>query len=232
MSFPAEEKLDEFLMDGGETRLSAEMQKHLTARAASASSSSSSKADEQYYYYLLRELAVFLNDKGVELESKEQPLKRKKIEVSAEAERLLRDSAAFLSDSRPPADFVVYQDGTLSTEGRVDSASSRPPIFDGSVANATPPPLGGPGAGASGGAGTILHLACALDVPLALAFLLAMGADARASHTAFRRLLIHESACNGSIKCLTLLLELGQKHGDNEAAKESSSNLSSSSTLR
>jgi hypothetical protein len=38
-----------------------------------------------------------------------------------------------------------------------------------------------------------------------------MGADARASHTAFRRLMIHEAACNGSIHCLRLLLEMGNK---------------------
>ena len=80
-------------------------------------------------------------------------------------------------------------------------SSTGPPLFDGSVANAR------------GCASTIMHLACALDVPLALAFLLAMGADARASHTAFRRLMVHEAACNGSIQCLALLLELGEKFG-------------------
>jgi ankyrin repeat protein len=88
---------------------------------------------------------------------------------------------------------------------------NNPPIFDGAVANATPPPLGGAAAGASGGSGTVLHLACALDRPLILAFLLIMGADGRASHTAFRRLMIHEAACNGSINCLRLLLEMGRK---------------------
>ena len=40
-----------------------------------------------------------------------------------------------------------------------------------------------------------------------------MGADARASHTAFRRLMVHEATCNGSIQCLALLLELGEKFG-------------------
>jgi len=220
--------------------ISPEIQKRLAKAASSSSSSPSLKppppSDDQSYHYLLRELAVLLNEKGMsDLESMKQAAaaaaagqhqqppqlkKLKKIEVSAEAERLLRDAAAVLSDTRPPPDFVVYPDGTFSTEGRratdLSSATMRPPIFDGGVANATPPPLGGPGAGASGGAGTILHLACALDVPLVLAFLLAMGADARATHTAFRRLLIHESACNGSINCLTLLLELGQRHGDND----------------
>jgi ankyrin repeat protein len=43
---------------------------------------------------------------------------------------------------------------------------------------------------------------------------LRMGADARATHTVFRRLMIHEAACNGSIQCLTLLLELGQRYGE------------------
>ena len=41
-----------------------------------------------------------------------------------------------------------------------------------------------------------------------------MGADTRASHTAFRRLVQHEAACNGSIQCLTLLLELGNRYGE------------------
>lgn len=123
-------------------------------------------------------------------------------EASEGVNRLLWDSAAIYSDARPPSNFVVYNANSRREEG--------PPLFDGSVANATPPPLGGISAGPSGGSGTILHLACALDLPLALAFLLATGADARSSHTAFRRLMIHEAACNGSIQCLTLLLELGR----------------------
>jgi hypothetical protein len=44
-----------------------------------------------------------------------------------------------------------------------------------------------------------------------------MGADGRASHTAFRRLMIHEAACNGSINCLTLLLEMGHKFANKAA---------------
>lgn len=178
--------------------------------------------DQSSYYVLLRELAAFLSEKHYELE-REQPLKKKKIEIAADAEQMLRDAATSLSDARPPADFVVFADGTLGLDGHRPS-STRPPIFDGGVANATPPPLGGPGTGAFGGSGTILHLACALDVPLALAFLLAMHADARASHTAFRRLMIHEAACNGSIGCLTLLLELAEKFGDKDAANGVSSN--------
>jgi hypothetical protein len=169
------------------------------------------KDDNQSFYTVLKELAIFMNEKIDEKEENEQPTKKKRIEASSDVERLLGDASAVFTDSRPPADFVVYEDGDMSTHERSDAVG--PPIFDGSVANATPPPLGGPGAGASGGAGTILHLACALDVPLALALFLALGADARASHTAFRRLMIHEAACCGSIQCLTLLLELGAKYG-------------------
>ena len=128
------------------------------------------------YTVLLRELAAFC--RGARPEAAASPA----------AEALLRDAAAALADSRPPSEFVVGPDAAT-------------PIFDGSVATATP---------GTGGVGTLLHLACALDVPLALAFLLSMGADARASHTAFRRLMIHEAACNGSLQCLTLLLELGE----------------------
>jgi Ankyrin repeats (3 copies) len=125
---------------------------------------------------------------------------------SESVNRLLWDSAAIYSDSRPPSNFVVYNANGDNTR----IGGEGPPLYDGSVANSTPPPLGGISAGPSGGSGTILHLACALDAPLALALLLAMGADARSTHTAFRRLMIHEAACNGSIQCLTLLLELGQ----------------------
>jgi hypothetical protein len=152
-----------------------------------------------------------------------------------ETEQLLQDAASVLSDSHPPNDFVVYADGrvesrtpTAIVEGEninesdhdmaAPAAPSVTPIFDGNVANATPLPLGVHGVGglaaiSSGGTGTVLHLACALDSPLVLALLLAAGANARASHTAFRRLMIHEAACCGSVNCLQLLLELGQKYG-------------------
>ena len=85
-----------------------------------------------------------------------------------------------------------------------------PPIFDGAVANATP----NFGTSGGGGIGTALHAVAALDHPLTMSLLLAMGADTRASHTAFRRLVQHEAACNGSIQCLTLLLELGNRYGE------------------
>ena len=139
-------------------------------------------------------------------------------ESSEGVNRLLWDSAAIYSDSRPPSNFVVYNatGGTRSSGGREEG----PPLFDGSVANSTPPPLGGISAGPSGGSGTILHLACALNLSLALALVLAMGADARSTHTAFRRLMIHEAACNGSVQCLTLLLELGRSCAASDEEQE------------
>ena len=54
----------------------------------------------------------------------------------------------------------------------------------------------------SGGAGTILHLACALDSVFGLAILLVMGVDVSTCHTALQWLLIHEFVCNYSHNCL------------------------------
>lgn len=140
------------------------------------------------------------------------------IEASEGVHRLLWDSAAIYSDSRPPSNFVVFN---ANKDGRANTGREEgPPLFDGSVANSTPPPVGGIAAGPSGGSGTILHLACALDLPLALALILAMGADARSTHTAFRRLMIHEAACNGSVQCLTLLLELGRTCAETDEEDE------------
>lgn len=131
------------------------------------------------------------------------------LKIPKEFDRLLWETSSILSDSRPRSDFCVYsKNGDMAEQIENEQA---PPIFDGSVANATPPPVGGASAGASGGAGTVLHLACAMDSPLMVAFLLVMGADGRATHTGFRRLMIHEAACNGSIRCLLLLLEMGEK---------------------
>ncbi|CAJ1947699.1 unnamed protein product [Cylindrotheca closterium] len=195
----------------------------------------SSGEDETSYYRLLQELA-YIVEEGVNNVPPESPpsspsaspppsvsLKRPStsVAISKEADRIAWEASTMLSESRPPSGFCVYdRSGTRTppTTSSEDSSSSNhqqdpnlPSIFDGSVANATPPPLGGTGTGVSGGAGTILHLACAMDQPLILAFLLCMGADGRASHTAFRRLMIHEAACNGSIQCLQLLLELGKE---------------------
>lgn len=156
---------------------------------------------------MLQELSGFLS--GAEKAESTAAAETCPVKISREAERLIWETSSALSDSRPPADLCVYtKDGDVSPKR---GNEQMPPIFDGSVANSTPPALGGASAGASGGAGTILHLACAMDLPLVLAFLLCMGADGRASHTAFRRLMIHEAACNGSIGCLTLLLEMGKK---------------------
>jgi len=179
--------------------------------------------DDVPYNVALRDLGVFRkgpehdNNNNCRESSFGQPSKKTPQKIDSrttvagagdsDVDRLLWHSATIYSNSRPPSNFVVYNskgDRQLNNHGREDG----PPIFDGNVANATPPPLGR--SGSSRGAGTILHLACALDAPLALAFLLAMGADARTSHTAFSRLMIHEAACNGSVECLTLLLELGQ----------------------
>mmetsp|Transcript_46016 Transcript_46016/g.112352 ORF Transcript_46016/g.112352 Transcript_46016/m.112352 type:complete len:956 (+) Transcript_46016:269-3136(+) len=141
--------------------------------------------------------------------------------VAASSETTDMDHSTDDNDESGDGDNTSTTNRSIATTNSNNSTAtnrSNPPIFDGAVANATPPPLGGSAAGASGGSGTILHLACALDKPLILAFLLIMGADGRASHTAFRRLMIHEAACNGSINCLRLLLEMGQKYAieDNE----------------
>ena len=150
-------------------------------------------AAESPYRTLVQELALFLSQDD---SNKNTQKSKPKLEVSSEAERLLRDASAVLSSSRPPANFVVHANHSNTTARNTNSTTtnnSSPVIFDGSVA------------------GSIVHLACALDNVLGLAFLLAMGADPRACHTAFRRLMIHEAACNGSIQCLTLLLEQMEK---------------------
>jgi hypothetical protein len=218
IAITAEEKMDEYLQQlsyqheyESSCMNNSEMPREAFSRAPSQRKDD---MNNQSFHTVLRELAVLLNERVVEdASSHEHPTKKSRIEVSSDVERLLGDASAALSDSRPPANFVVYEDGNMLSSSTHERTEAGPPIFDGSVANSTPPPLGGPAAGASGGAGTILHLACALDVPLALALMLALGADARASHTAFRRLMIHEAACCGSIQCLTLLLELGAKYG-------------------
>ena len=116
-------------------------------------------------------------------------------------ESLLREKAKLISNARPRATFVVPAP-KIENNNDHDEVSH---LFDGAVANSTP--LGSHSGG--GGAGTILHLACALDSPFALAILLVMGAEASCRHTAFRRLMLHESAASDSPKCLKLLLEMG-----------------------
>jgi hypothetical protein len=173
-----------------------------------------SAAADDGYPQLVHELCQFVQTQEQASQMSQPYAYKAQIEVSPEAEALLRESLAQLVDARPPADFVVYagraeEDSWDATVlGAAHHQPTEPPIFDGAVANATPPPLDG---GPAGGAGTLLHLCAALDQPLALAMLLACGGDTRACHTAFRRLLIHEAACNGSLQSLTLLLELGRE---------------------
>lgn len=194
-----------------------------------------------------------------------------------EVERVVRESASLLTNSRPPSSFALFprenaerlkrrerlreggadaghagggvglerdhsMDDAEGDGGQLKSADGHkegnndddgeeeydddedeeesPPLFDGSVANATPGggPIGaavaGSAAGGGGGSGTVLHLACAMDAPFALAAFLAMGGDASSRHTAFRRAVVHEAACADSPGCLSLLLELGRKYGD------------------
>jgi ankyrin repeat protein len=160
--------------------------------------------------------------------------------ASADVDQVVRDAVISLTEIRPPSDFVLYPDGVVihtssDTEGTLaplvstyaddvemtelsleQRLPSGPPIFDGTVANATP----NFSASVGGGTGTALHAVAALDHPLTLALLLVMGADARACHTAFRRLVQHEAACNGSIQCLTLLLELGNRFGEDQLSRK------------
>jgi hypothetical protein len=120
----------------------------------------------------------------------------------------LFEHAKVLSNARPHVSFVVAGNVEKACSKKLSHTRQDPttttPLFDGAVANATP--IGYDSTG--GGIGTALHLACAIDSPLALAILLVMGANASCRHTAFRRLMIHEAACCDSPKCLKLLLEL------------------------
>jgi ankyrin repeat protein len=162
--------------------------------------------------------------------------------MSADVEQVVRDAVRSLSEMRPPSGFTLYPDGVMIQPNDVTSAasssstlssadnvelenlsldprrSSGPPIFDGDIANATP----NFGTSVGGGVGTALHAVAALDHPLTLALLLAMGVDARSCHTAFRRYVQHEAACNGSINCLTLLLELGNSFAEEQANQRDS----------
>lgn len=193
----AEEKIDEYLQQ-------------LTDERAQCSQlgEECKEIDEAPYYHVLKEVASVLsgepNSHRVENSSNDTSS-----DVPDDGDRLIWQSINVLSNSRPPAYFVVYNcSGMVQTQ---QPETDSPPLFDGNVANATPPPLGPPGVRPSAGSGTLLHLACAIDSPFALAVFLALGADTRSPHTAFRRLMIHEAACSGSIQCLTLLLELGKE---------------------
>ncbi|KAL7519474.1 hypothetical protein ACHAWX_004229 [Stephanocyclus meneghinianus] len=97
------------------------------------------------------------------------------------------------------------RDDEFMEEDNNNSPRSSPPplpLFEGSVANATPGDLNEGGTGS----GTAQHLACLLDSPLALAILIVLGINVDARHTAFRRLAMHEAACADSPQCLSLLM--------------------------
>lgn len=199
----SEEKIDEFLHHASSSKYS-----------KSASSDMKQKNSVSEFYSVLQQLSVFLSDKDESQAAREYHTPSVSIpdavyiNGSKDVYRLIWEACSTLADSRPPSNLCIYDRSGAKTPYR--GRENDPPIFDGSVANATPAPHGG--VGAAGGTGTILHLVCAMDRPLMLAFLLIMGADGRANHTAFRRLMIHEAACNGSINCLTLLLEMGNRY--------------------
>lgn len=188
-----EEKLDEYLQ-------------HLADESAQWPNNSSDDSGENAsscYHEVLGEISSFLS--GESLYCDHDLTHHDNAGCSEEVDRLIWQSINIVSNSRPTSSFIVHNrsGNNQQIEGQ--------PLFDGSVANATPPPLGPPGVRPSAGSGTLLHLACTVDSPFALAIFLALGADPRSPHTAFRRLMIHEAACSGSEKCLTLLLELGKE---------------------
>lgn len=173
-----------------------------------SSSLSPKGQNDASFYHVLRQLSAFISENETETDAMPSPSNSDIEPGSRNVHRLVWEACSTLADSRPPSNLCIYD--RFGAKNPLVGRENDPPIFDGSVANATPAPHGG--GGASGGTGTILHLVCAMDKPLMMAFLLIMGADGRASHTAFRRLMIHEAACNGSINCLTLLLEMGHKY--------------------
>lgn len=116
--------------------------------------------------------------------------------VDHEIEMHLINRASSMTNTRPKSSFVMHAH-------EPNGSTSVNPIFDGAVANATPQGIQGGG----GGSGTILHLACDIDSPLALAILLVMGADPSCRHTVFRRTIVHEAACVNAPNCLRFLLE-------------------------
>lgn len=203
----SEEKIDEFLQHASSSKSS--------QRFSSLVLDPKEQDDVSNLYSVLHQLSVIIsenrNDIKVIHECQTIPSPAPNADLNREARyiyRLVWEACSTLADSRPPSNLCIY-DRSGATTPPIGHEND-PPIFDGSVANATPALHGG--VGASSGTGTILHLVCAMDRPLMLAFLLIMGADGRANHTAFRRLMIHEAACNGSINCLSLLLEIGHKY--------------------
>lgn len=132
------------------------------------------------------------------------------IRGSQTIDSMFSDASRRLTNTGPDSSFVAYRHHHIEEANRNDEGSS--PIYDGAVANATPMGVVGTIRTRSGGSGTILHLACALDSAFVLAVLLVMGADPSSRHTIFQRLQIHEAAACDSPQCLSLLLELGEKY--------------------
>jgi len=198
----SEEKIDEFLHHASDSKSSERVSSYPKEQNGNSN-----------FYFIIKQLSFFIAEKGQGTEAilnfQKSISPKPNFDHGLEnIHRLIWEACATLADSRPPSNLCIYDRSGSTTPPM--GLENDPPIFDGSVANATPAANGG--IGASSGTGTILHLVCALDRPLMLAFLLIMGADGRANHTAFRRLMIHEAACNGSINCLTLLLEMGHKY--------------------
>jgi len=158
----------------------------------------------------------------------------------SELECYLYETSMALTNSQPQRSFLVCQrsgcDGNLNrvikytlldnqdgSAGRDDTEKDECVIFDGAIAISTP--IGaGLRRGSGGGSGTILHLACAIDSPFALAILLVMGANVSSYHTAFRRSIVHEAACSDSHECLRLLLDIGEGYYESTEFKLTVSN--------
>eukprot|EP00555_Chaetoceros_dichaeta_P013693 CAMPEP_0198264636 /NCGR_PEP_ID=MMETSP1447-20131203/16270_1 /TAXON_ID=420782 /ORGANISM="Chaetoceros dichaeta, Strain CCMP1751" /LENGTH=877 /DNA_ID=CAMNT_0043953635 /DNA_START=44 /DNA_END=2677 /DNA_ORIENTATION=+ len=167
-----------------------------------------------------RRISDPLQQKG---KKRQKKLRQAKSRGGSEVERYLYETSMILSNSRPEPSFVVHQKvsgeeirNTILDKqdgSDQDCANGEHVIFDGAVANYTPTGIG-LRRGSGGGSGTILHLACAIDSPFALALLLVMGANVSSCHTAFQRSIFHEAACSDSTDCLRLLLEIGEDHNE------------------
>jgi len=171
-----------------------------------------------------RQISNPMQQKG---KKRQKNVRQAKIRGRSEVECCLHETSMILSNSRPEPSFAVRQKVSGNKGGQSgeikntiidkrhsedqDSTSGEHVIFDGAVANSTPIGIG-LRRGSGGGSGTILHLACAIDSPFALALLLVMGANVSSYHTAFQRSIFHEAACSNSSECLRLLLEIGEGH--------------------
>ena len=126
------------------------------------------------------------------------------------------NSASVLSNTAPSPSFVANRQDRNIHQRRCDTTKYKNgngskegdgPIFQGSVAIATPGDLADGGTGS----GTSQHLACLLDSPFALCILIVLGIRVDSRYTTFRRLAIHEAAASDSPQCLQLLMELSAR---------------------